>query len=115
MLGLNAVMFLVEGYAGLAQSTALLADALDMFGDATASRWPDVLVGVAIAVLFLRSAFTVLRDTSRGAVGDGHENFMKASGDRGGRIDGSSSHCGRAGLSSPANRGPHNSLKTPLL
>lgn len=174
VLGLNAVMFLVEGYAGLvAQSTALLADALDMFGDAlvygfslfvlnrsarwqagaalakgafmlffglavlaeatykalvpvmpaagtmgtigavalaanlvcffllyrfradnlnmsstwlcsrndlianagvlaaagavhfTASRWPDILVGVAIAVLFLRSAFTVLRDSSR--------------------------------------------------
>lgn len=174
VLGINAVMFLVEGYAGLvAQSTALLADALDMFGDAlvygfslfvlnrsarwqagaalakgafmlffglavlaeatykalvpvlpaaatmgmigalalganlicffllyrfrednlnmsstwlcsrndlianagvlvaagtvhlTASRWPDILVGVAIAVLFLRSALSVLRDSSR--------------------------------------------------
>jgi cation diffusion facilitator family transporter len=35
VLGINAVMFLVEGTAGLlAHSTALLADALDMLGDA---------------------------------------------------------------------------------
>lgn len=35
VLAINAVMFFVEGAAGLlAHSTALLADALDMFGDA---------------------------------------------------------------------------------
>jgi cation diffusion facilitator family transporter len=35
VLAINAVMFVVEGAAGLvAQSTALLADALDMLGDA---------------------------------------------------------------------------------
>lgn len=35
VLAINAAMFLVEGVAGLlAQSTALLADALDMLGDA---------------------------------------------------------------------------------
>jgi cation diffusion facilitator family transporter len=35
VLAVNAVMFLVEGAAGLlAHSTSLLADALDMFGDA---------------------------------------------------------------------------------
>src|SRR5688572_24289249 len=35
VLGLNAVMFLVEFISGLmAHSTALLADSLDMFGDA---------------------------------------------------------------------------------
>ena len=35
VLAINALMFLVEGYAGLiARSTALLADALDMLGDA---------------------------------------------------------------------------------
>jgi cation diffusion facilitator family transporter len=35
VLGVNAAMFLVEGIAGLlAHSTALLADSLDMFGDA---------------------------------------------------------------------------------
>ena len=35
VLAINAVMFLVEGYAGLlAHSTSLLADALDMLGDA---------------------------------------------------------------------------------
>lgn len=35
VLALNALMFFVEGIAGLvAHSTALLADALDMFGDA---------------------------------------------------------------------------------
>lgn len=35
VLGINAAMFLVEGAAGLAaHSTALLADALDMLGDA---------------------------------------------------------------------------------
>jgi Co/Zn/Cd efflux system component len=35
VLLINAVMFLVEGGAGvLAQSTSLLADALDMLGDA---------------------------------------------------------------------------------
>ena len=35
VLGINAAMFLVEGVAGLlAHSTALLADALDMLGDA---------------------------------------------------------------------------------
>ena len=35
VLGINAVMFVVEGTAGLlAHSTALLADALDMLGDA---------------------------------------------------------------------------------
>ncbi|TFW13350.1 cation transporter [Massilia arenosa] len=35
VLAINAVMFLVEGAAGwMAQSTSLLADALDMFGDA---------------------------------------------------------------------------------
>ena len=32
---------------------------------ASASRWPDILVGVAIAVLFLRSAAGVLRDARR--------------------------------------------------
>ena len=35
VLTINAVMFLVEGVAGkLAHSTSLMADALDMFGDA---------------------------------------------------------------------------------
>ena len=35
VLGINALMFLVEGWAGLlAHSTSLLADALDMLGDA---------------------------------------------------------------------------------
>jgi cation diffusion facilitator family transporter len=35
VLGINALMFVVEGWAGLlAHSTALLADALDMMGDA---------------------------------------------------------------------------------
>ncbi len=35
VLAINALMFLVEGYAGLlAHSTSLLADALDMLGDA---------------------------------------------------------------------------------
>ena len=35
VLAINAVMFLVEGWAGLlAHSTSLLADALDMLGDA---------------------------------------------------------------------------------
>lgn len=35
VLGINALMFVVEGWAGLlAHSTALLADALDMLGDA---------------------------------------------------------------------------------
>jgi Co/Zn/Cd efflux system component len=35
VLAINAVMFMVEGWAGLsAHSTSLLADALDMFGDA---------------------------------------------------------------------------------
>lgn len=29
----------------------------------TASRWPDILVGAAIALLFLRSAFSVLRES----------------------------------------------------
>ena len=34
-LGINAAMFLIEGTAGMvAHSTALLADALDMLGDA---------------------------------------------------------------------------------
>ena len=34
-MGINAVMFVVEGTAGLlAHSTSLLADALDMLGDA---------------------------------------------------------------------------------
>jgi Co/Zn/Cd efflux system component len=28
-----------------------------------ASRWPDILVGVAIAALFLKSAVSVLRDS----------------------------------------------------
>jgi len=27
------------------------------------SSWPDILVGAAIAALFLRSAFTVLRES----------------------------------------------------
>ena len=36
VLALNAAMFAVEGISGwLAHSTSLLADALDMFGDAT--------------------------------------------------------------------------------
>jgi Co/Zn/Cd efflux system component len=30
-----------------------------------ASRWPDTIVGSVVAVLFLRSAFSVLRDASR--------------------------------------------------
>ena len=30
-----------------------------------ASRWPDIIVGCVIAVIFLRSAFSVLRDASR--------------------------------------------------
>ena len=30
-----------------------------------ASRWPDVIIGCAIAALFLRSAFSVLRDAAR--------------------------------------------------
>jgi cation diffusion facilitator family transporter len=30
-----------------------------------ASRWPDIVVGCIIAVLFLRSAFSVLRDAAR--------------------------------------------------
>jgi Co/Zn/Cd efflux system component len=35
VLAINASMFLVEGWAGLwAHSTSLLADALDMLGDA---------------------------------------------------------------------------------
>lgn len=35
VLGINAAMFFIEGYAGLlAYSTSLLADALDMLGDA---------------------------------------------------------------------------------
>jgi Co/Zn/Cd efflux system component len=35
VLGINALMFVVEGWAGLlAHSTSLLADALDMLGDA---------------------------------------------------------------------------------
>jgi len=31
-----------------------------------ASRWPDIIVGCIIAALFLRSAFSVLRDATRG-------------------------------------------------
>src|SRR4029078_11626349 len=31
-----------------------------------ASRWPDIIVGCVIAALFLRSAFSVLRDPPRG-------------------------------------------------
>lgn len=35
VLAINAAMFLIEGYAGVvAHSTSLLADALDMLGDA---------------------------------------------------------------------------------
>jgi Co/Zn/Cd efflux system component len=35
VLGINALMFMIEGIAGtLAHSTSLLADALDMLGDA---------------------------------------------------------------------------------
>jgi Co/Zn/Cd efflux system component len=50
VLLINAVMFLVEGGAGLmAHSTSLLADALDM------------LVGVVTASLFLSLALQVLR------------------------------------------------------
>jgi Co/Zn/Cd efflux system component len=30
-----------------------------------ASRWPDIIVGCIIATLFLRSAFSVLRDATR--------------------------------------------------
>jgi Co/Zn/Cd efflux system component len=30
-----------------------------------ASRWPDIIVGCVIAALFLRSAFSVLRDATR--------------------------------------------------
>jgi Co/Zn/Cd efflux system component len=30
-----------------------------------ASRWPDIIVGCIIAALFLRSAFSVLRDATR--------------------------------------------------
>jgi Co/Zn/Cd efflux system component len=30
-----------------------------------ASRWPDIIVGCIVAALFLRSAFSVLRDATR--------------------------------------------------
>jgi Co/Zn/Cd efflux system component len=100
VLGINAVMFLVEMTAGImAGSVSLLADSLDMLGDAlvwrhraddinmssvwlcsrndiianvsvlfaafgvwlTGSGWPDIIVGLALAALFLRSALFVLR------------------------------------------------------
>ena len=75
VLAIYAVMFLVEGYAGLlAHSTSLLADALDMLGDALvygfslfvlsrSARWPDIVVGVIIAQLFLASSVKVLRQS----------------------------------------------------
>ena len=58
VLAINAVMFVVEGWAGLlAHSTSLLADALDMFGDALVygfslfvlARTPRWQAGAALA------------------------------------------------------------------
>ncbi len=55
VLAINALMFLVEGTAGvLARSTFLLT-----------SGWPDILVGCLIASLFLSSALRVLRQSVR--------------------------------------------------
>lgn len=82
VLALNGMMFLVEFSAGLlAASTALLADSLDMLGDALVygfslyvvhrnARWKAhaalakaavMAVGALICALFLRSALIVGR------------------------------------------------------
>lgn len=69
-------MFLVEFIAGLlAGSVALLADSLVLANVGVAlaavavwttqSAWPDIVVGVLICALFLRSAFTVGREARR--------------------------------------------------
>lgn len=81
VLGINAAMFAVELAAGLlGNSISLVADSLDMLAMPwcrlqplrcraqpdnvwpTRSGWPDILVGLALAALFLRSALFVLRE-----------------------------------------------------
>ena len=87
VLWINLGMFVAELVAGLiAHSTALLADSVDMLGDAivygfslyvianagvllaalgvgwSGSAWPDILVGLGIAALFASSAAGVIRD-----------------------------------------------------
>ena len=63
MLVINAVLFIVEGSAGLlAHSTALLADALDMLGDALVYGFSlFVLARSLVAALFVVIALRVLR------------------------------------------------------
>jgi len=83
VLGVNLSLFVVALVAGvLAQSTAVLGDSLDLLGDslvygftlyvldrsvmwkaraAFIKGWPDVLVGGGIAVLFVQTAYTVVR------------------------------------------------------
>lgn len=80
VLALNAAMFFIEGIAGwLAESTGLLADALDMFADAAVygialwavgrhaaykqtaaalSGWLQILLGLAVLADVLRRFFT---------------------------------------------------------
>lgn len=80
VLWINFVMFFLEfGFGILSGSAALMADSLDMLGDAavyafslyvlasvlvgiTNSKWPDIGVGAVIATLFLHSAFSVGKD-----------------------------------------------------
>lgn len=46
VLAINALMFVVEGWAGVvAHSTSLLADALDMLGDAAVYREGELMPG----------------------------------------------------------------------
>lgn len=57
-LGLNAAMAVIGGFAGwIAQSTGLLADALDMFADATA--YTIALLAIARSALFKIRAATL--------------------------------------------------------
>jgi Co/Zn/Cd efflux system component len=59
VLWINATLFVIEGTAGLlASSTALLADALDMFGDA-------LIYGFSLYVLFLSSSVHVLHEAAK--------------------------------------------------
>ena len=62
VLAINAVMFLVEGTAGLlAHSTALLADSLDMLGDA-------LVYGFSLYVLSLGGRWQAVSALFKGAV-----------------------------------------------
>ena len=58
---LNLGFGIVEIVGGFfARSQALKADALDFLGDG--SIWPDLIVAGIIAVLFLHSAWEIIRD-----------------------------------------------------